>query len=247
MNFLLRIFYIILLFFFNADCEMNPLLPKKKKSNIHKVKEFVNDYGSFGCFIYVDQIKYNTVEDNNDGTLSLVQYSGTSSPLCIFNLGSKPNLTRSVQYYVKKCVQGQVYRHTQNDCQGTGNAANYYNAQKYQRCITNDTNCDQLDANGYYLIDYTKSPAGVSCRTDITANKSSWFIFPITFLGEYSNYINYFSDAPQGSSDYYWIANIAGAVTQAGTYKLEAYNWKLQSVRFSLTTNNYVLCGLGGL
>ena len=208
---------------------MNPLLPKKKKSNIHKAKEFVNDYGSLGCFIYVDQIKYNAVEDNKDGTLSLVQYSGTSSPLCIFNVGSKPNVTRSVQGTLKKCIQGQVYRQAQNDCKGTGTAANYYGAQKLQRCLTNTAPfCGNL-----------ASPSSISCANDITAGRK-WETDNFGGGTGINNVQAYFlsrkEEIPTGIGDYYWSGY------DASLTDINGYSTGLASGYFGDDSFNYVLC-----
>ena len=225
---------------------MNPLLPKKKKSNIHKAKEFVNDYGSLGCFIYVDQIKYNAVEDNKDGTLSLVQYSGTSSPLCIFNVGSKPNVTRSVQGTLKKCIQGQVYRQAQNDCKGTGTAANYYGAQKFQWCLVNDRSCEKLDGNSSYVLDNTKSPAAMSCASETILNKA-WGIYSLDFIEQFGDTFKDITEIPSSDSDYYWSTEVGYGLVQSGSYDAHAYNWKFKGGHFLMTTANYVLCGRGGL
>jgi len=38
-------------------------------------------------------------------------------------------------YYYKKCLQGQVYRKTENDCKGIGDASNLYGAQELRMCV----------------------------------------------------------------------------------------------------------------
>ncbi len=64
----------------------------------------------------------------------------------------------------KKCAQGQVYRAAENDCRGTGNANDWYGAQKLQFCDKDDGSCTTdswLNASG-------NSEAYTSCAGDGT-------------------------------------------------------------------------------
>ena len=134
------------------------------------------------------------VIDNNDGTVSLVSYSSLGSEYCPPPFGRTETILES-KAYMKKCIQGQVYRSAQNDCKGTGTAANYYGAQKFQLCPTNVSTCGNL------------SPAKISCMNDTTGN--------VTRDGSFSNFVSYYSEIksyfkgrtdeiPSAKTDYYW-------------------------------------------
>lgn len=95
-------------------------------------------------------------------------------------------------YYYKKCLQGQVYRQTENDCMGTGNETDLYGAVKLQYCDKADNSCNGgedkgiLDGNG-------KSEAYKSCDSDTTLGRK-WevaeyhiLIFSISMYKELSS------------------------------------------------------------
>jgi hypothetical protein len=92
-----------------------------------------------------------TITDNQNGTLTLsnVEYEDY--------LGKRVSDKKEVLY--QRCLQGQVYRITQNDCQGTGTKATAWGAQLYQWCPTNDRSCE--DSNGNAIS--PASPAAKAC------------------------------------------------------------------------------------
>ena len=108
---------------------------------------------------YYDEIIFTDLED---GTIQRDR-RGTNHGPCVGT-----NISHNYSY-IKKCLQGQVYRPLpDNDCRGTGTAGDNWGAQKYQFCPTNDRACDMLE--GYiYVADPTKSPAAKSCADDATA------------------------------------------------------------------------------
>ena len=74
---------------------------------------------------------------------------------------------------LKKCLQGQVYRSAQNDCKGTGSAADYYGAQKFQWCPTNDGACDD-SSSASSAMNLKISPAGKSCLNESLNQITKW-------------------------------------------------------------------------
>ena len=218
-----------------SQCDSNlPIIGKKEKESMYaKVTQmcyFVRLLGGPSGY---------KVVDNNDGTVALVSYSSLGADFCPPPFGKTESILQ-IQYYIKKCIQGQVYRQAQNDCKGTGNAANYWEAQKFQRCITNDTNCDQLDANGYYLIDYTKSPAGpakCSCIND-TITVIKWkmdnFLAGNEGINTVSSYFKSRTDEiPSSSTDYYWGTGGYSVTDISGNSNKNNYNY---------LSTFYVLC-----
>ena len=82
--------------------------------------------------------------------------------------------------YIKKCLQGQVYRSAENDCRGTGSAADQWGAAKFQFCSTDDTSCQ--DGSG---VANGSSPAEQSCRGETLAGRS-WHLV-VTLRQNYGN------------------------------------------------------------
>lgn len=176
------------------------------------------------------------VIDNNDGTVSLVSYSSMGSEYCPPPFGKTEST--SVIYYIKKCIQGQVYRQAQNDCKGTGTAANYWGAQKFQWCTANDDSCIKLYGT-VKGIDYSKSPAGISCNTDISTPIKSFGLFLPSFAREF-NLKGLYADSPNSSTDYYWSVDIANVLANS---EVIAENFDFKQESFAKTDFNYVLCG----
>ena len=225
------------------NCDNNlPIVGKKEKTNRRKV---LGDL-QLNCF-FIRMLGYtrgNRVVDNMDGTISLVSYSSLGADFCPTPFGKTEDI--SIVYYIKKCIQGQVYRQAQNDCKGIGNAANYYGAQKLQWCTTNDRSCEKLDGNGSYILDNTKSPAGISCAGETMLNKK-WGIFSLSFIKEFGEVLKYMTDSPSSDSDYYWSLGEAGnGLIQKGSYDMDSENWQFKRQRFLMTATNYVLCGRRG-
>ena len=75
-----------------------------------------------------------------------------------------------VVYYYKKCLQGQVYRQAENDCQGTGSESDNYGAVQLQYCDKADNSCnggkDYVTLNGS-----GSSEAYDSCNSDTLLNR----------------------------------------------------------------------------
>ena len=53
-------------------------------------------------------------------------------------------------------------------------------AEKFQWCPTNDWACATLNSSGFYVNDYTKIPAFVTCKNDNTANMK-WTLISLDY------------------------------------------------------------------
>ncbi|HBS04311.1 MAG TPA: hypothetical protein DEA96_05045 [Leptospiraceae bacterium] len=82
--------------------------------------------------------------------------------------------------YLKKCLQGQVYRSAENDCRGTGSYADQWGATKFQFCNTDDTSCQDGDG-----VANSSSPAEQSCRGETLAGRSWHLVVTLRY-----NYVN---------------------------------------------------------
>lgn len=118
-------------------------------------QEAVENGAQLGLLLYFFQVLLPTkVIDMEDGTVkSLVSISDSDN-----------------YFYFKKCLQGQVYRESENDCKGTGSEDDNYGAVQLQYCDTADNSCnggeneDVLDGSG-------NSEAYDSCNSDTFLNK----------------------------------------------------------------------------
>ena len=114
------------------------------------------------------------VMDNKDGTLTytyrFIQTNGI--------IGNKVLSQRTI--LIRRCLIGQVYRTTQNDCQGTGTKDTVWGASQLQWCPTNDRSCEK-DGKA----DSTISPAAKACATDTFAGKKWELASKDDGLGEY--------------------------------------------------------------
>ncbi len=207
MKFLILVLLVSIIVFSQCDSNL-PIIGKKEKesmsSKVTLMCYFVRLLGGPSGY---------KVVDNNDGTVALVSYSSLGADFCPPPFGKTESI--NVKYYIKKCIQGQVYRQAQNDCKGTGTAANYYGAQKLQMCPTTSTCID------------SDSPAMISCINDTTAGKA-WK--PGGFesganIKIVSNFLKSRQDEiPATSTDYYWsqilgatLANIDGSSAPTGS------------------------------
>lgn len=168
---------LILMTIFLIRCE-NSFTNKKKSKLPNPPRNLVTYYFWIGCGSSMKLIADTFLEDQKNGTYLVKRNSGYtySAPGCT----GLSSVTTENLYYVKKCLQGQVYRTAENDCKGTGSATNSWGAQKFQWCQTADRSCDLpvFNSNGNiarYVVDPTKSPAAISCANDKTVNKS-WSI-----------------------------------------------------------------------
>lgn len=123
---------------------------------------------SFGLFLMLFERTNYVLSDNEDGTLTLTVKDGYG------------NLKRS--YIVKKCLQGQVYRSVENDCQGAGSSVDGWGALKLQYCNAKDNTCNpdgQYDPDTNAYVHGVNSEIWVSCDSDATAGLS-WY--PLTTM-----------------------------------------------------------------
>ncbi len=199
-----------------SQCDNLPVIGNKKPSE--KIKETILRSCWFGSLVTPPRTESRVI-DNRDGTISLADVRIAGTDICIIpGIGKRETFT--IKYYIKKCIQGQVYRSAQNDCKGTGTATNYYGAQKYQVCAV-DGGCNE-----------TTSPAYLACSSDKSLNR--------TFrLNNITNFVNanliysYFSNRPDEiPNDFFWFSGIE---------KLNFFTREL-STTTQQTENNYVLC-----
>jgi len=113
--------------------------------------------------------------------------------------------------YFKKCLQGQVYRSSTNDCRGAGNVSDLWGAQQLQFCPVSsyDSACLTFNPNTEIApkgIDPTASPAAISCAGDTTGGKS-WKL--MGHAGTYYsptdiNLLAFNPDLPTGIANQFW-------------------------------------------
>ena len=180
-----------------------------------------------------------TAVDKMDGTIEIQQNTFRS---CGF--GGK-TLESSKVGYLKKCIQGQVYRSAQNDCKGTGSAADYYGAQKFQWCPTSDGACDYKGLGDFYTIDSSLSPAGNSCLNDGLKN-IRWSILGKTISKDFLvKHINRTDEIPLNTSNYFWKNDYSLAkIDSAVSINISIPDSPLLQ---SKNSYNYVLCFGGNI
>jgi|JI9StandDraft_1071089.scaffolds.fasta_scaffold04267_6 hypothetical protein len=203
-----------------SQCDSNlPIIGKKEKESMYaKVTQmcyFVRLLGGPSGY---------KVVDNNDGTVALVSYSSLGADFCPPPFGKTESILQ-IQYYIKKCIQGQVYRQAQNDCKGTGTAVNYYSAQKLQMCPTTSSCIDSA------------SPAKSSCIND-TITVIKWkmdnFLAGNEGINTVSSYFKSRTDEiPSSSTDYYWGTGGYSVTDISGNSNKNNYNY---------LSTFYVLC-----
>ncbi len=149
---------------------------------------------------YRNHPPYSVVEDNKDGTLETVEYRESTWLLGRVSISRNPT-----GYIIKKCIQGQVYRAEQNDCKGKGTQADWWGAEKFQWCPTNDRACEIRNSDGSY--DFTKSPAYATCNNDTTTGKK-WQLISLDYYSQlaYYTYIQkmQLDEIPTGNGYFYW-------------------------------------------
>jgi|JI10StandDraft_1071094.scaffolds.fasta_scaffold118727_3 hypothetical protein len=211
-----------------SQCDSNlPIIGKKKKED---------PVGNLFALCFQLELgsnynKSNRIQDNGDGTISLVEViAGGTCQFSAFGRAFGRHEGVTPRYTIKKCIQGQVYRQAQNDCKGTGTAANYWGAQKLQACPTNDTACD--DSIGKQSK--TLSPARASCINDKTAGQSWDNEYSFSVGKEYnlSKYLsNRADELPVSDTDYYWSFGFGAGNIYGGGVGAQ-----------SKDTSNYVMC-----
>lgn len=190
----------------------------------------------------------NVFTDMKDGTIRYQKVSVYLENHCgKFGELFHPNTQDTVHstFYIKKCLQGQVYRSAENDCRGTGSSPEW-GAVKYQFCPTNDRSCDMTakDDNGrdIYVADPTKSPAAKACADDTTAGKS-WYL-PMGNVILIDNFLRYSSEIITGTSNLYWI-NRAYYNDKSSTWYIDSSDGSRKYLSNTYINKNeyaYVLC-----
>ncbi|HNF17611.1 MAG TPA: hypothetical protein PK453_28390 [Leptospiraceae bacterium] len=141
---------------------------------------------------------------------------------------------------LKKCLQGQVYRSAQNDCKGTGTAADYYGAQKFQWCPTNDGACDN-SPNTASVPSPKISPAGKSCYDETPIGTRHWSLLGAYFNDDASPLYSYSERKDEiPITEYVWIIYSPFAnISQAATI---TFSEPQKTVLFAKNSYFYVLC-----
>lgn len=166
-------------------------------------------------------------KDNMDGTINIriEKVSGCG----LVNSVSSGTL-------LKKCLQGQVYRQAQNDCKGTGSAADYYGAQKFQWCPTNDGSCD----TGTGSLDVTISPIGKTCSFENLMNRK-WSVISYLNSQTVKSYLDLNQEFPKEEYLWYNVYKFSLGYSEGPIVKLSQF----ENVQLSLKSSyNYVLCGI---
>jgi len=195
---------LILVLLLILQCLSEPGDGSKRRQDEKNLKRDEEIWGScWYAALLTQHRRENRIIDNRDGTISLAEVYISGNDLCpIPGLGRQESITP--KYYIKKCIQGQVYRTAENDCKGTGTADNYYGAQKFQWCA-NLNGC--LDS---------ELPALLECKNDKFKNLvwDSLFFYESESSSIDTFYIlaSYFrtrDDVPKSDSEYYWLSGYA--------------------------------------
>lgn len=150
--------------------------------------------------------------DRNDGTIERFDTTTRISP-CFGTVITYQTI------YFKKCMQGQVYRSVENDCQGTGNSGDLWGAQLFQLCATTSPeDCIMRDGQGDRVIDPATSPAAQSCAADSTAGKSWALAYDLSGLNSKENIRlpDFNPDLPKDPGIFFWDRASTGVQSDAG-------------------------------
>ena len=156
-----------------------------------------------------------------------------------------PDVIEETHSYIKKCLQGQVYRKSKNDCRGTGTSADNWGAVKLQFCPTNDRACDMekdYDNDGIkeWVADPTKSPAAKSCARDDTAGKN-WKLADVYYQQFPDDISKMFPDLPIGSSNLIWDNETYGT-SKSDTIYFNSKGKLVDSIDMNKDSTLYVIC-----
>ena len=190
---------------------------------------------------------YNLLfDDMNDGTIRRIYRTTIVHPVRGTSVIDKTN-------YIKKCLQGQVYRSASNDCRGTG-ASPDWGASKLQFCSTNDRACDMIVQNdsgsNIYVADPTKSPTAISCASDTTSGKR-WKLVRELGIPQTSNpymtlpnALTYMPEMPTGNTNLIWTEFAwSSNIDKATEYYFDSISGNATySTEQLKNTNLYVLC-----
>lgn len=217
-------YLIIIILFINCT-----LFPSQQSSASKK-----RDDISFLFMLCLEGPKHNryTYIDNRDGTITRRR---EETGVCGVTLSSSISLT------LKKCLQGQVYRQAQNDCKGTGTAADYYGAQKFQWCLTNDSACDDPASPSFSSTNPKISPAEKSCYDDTPLGKRHWSLLGAYFDDDSSPLSSYSERRDEiPVNDYIWLDDSSFATkSQAPAI---TFSDPKKTVLFAKNSYFYVLC-----
>ncbi|MCB1194148.1 MAG: DUF1566 domain-containing protein [Leptospiraceae bacterium] len=170
--------------------------------------------------------------------------------------GNGTILDNSLNLEWKKCSQGQSFRQTQNDCQGTTNGSDYtpndeylYGATAYNYCNVLGNTCNSLSIPQTLLASTTEnvsSGAYNSCDTEVFDGKSDWRVPTGAELkkltaGGKTSMISYF---PNTATSYYWTSwgdelDTTGYTAKAISFREDTFGNDESIVK---TTKLYVIC-----
>ncbi len=148
------LFILVCIIFFNCDSS------KKKKPSLPPGFDYIIFLGTFAWGTKEEGI----VVDNKNGTLNYTYKLIQTNPY----FGNRVLVDKTI--LIRRCLIGQVFRQTENDCQGTGTKETVWGASRLQWCPTNDRSCE-IDGKA----DPTKSPAAKACADDTFLNKK-WML-----------------------------------------------------------------------
>lgn len=212
-------YLIIIVFTVSVNC----FLPSQTQTKSEKAQDRWTTLYVYCFAMYNAWTRVTTVTDNKDGTVRIL----------VEGVNPCGGRKFASETFLKKCIQGQVYRQSQNDCKGTGTAADYYGAQKFQWCSTNDESCNASGST--YSVDVNKSPAAISCEKEITGNKK-WSLLTAFDTIE-QRYLNEFIKREEFPDDAYWTY-LGDTLTADAVY---LSNIKVRTER-SKDSFLYVLC-----
>ncbi|MDX1959071.1 MAG: hypothetical protein SFU98_10900 [Leptospiraceae bacterium] len=122
-----------------------------------------------------------SITDNKDGTLTFVNIEYEKQ------FGVRESNRKTVLF--QRCLIGQVYRKSENDCRGTGTKETVWGALKFQWCPTNDRSCEDNSGNASPSV----SPAANACAESIFLGKKwemhddEYYFSSQNLSAEYSN------------------------------------------------------------
>lgn len=159
-------------------------------------------------------VPVNVLQDMGDGRLGVVT---TKYP-------NDPSQWQPFAY-IKRCLQGQIYRSVQNDCKGTGSASDIYGATPLQYCSSDiGTTCSKSYSNSTFILDGSGTSGFYnSCASDNFLSRK-WlpmndYLTVTTF--EIKNISDYAVEFPL--SQIYWTSESSGVGNTAIAYSLLAY------------------------
>lgn len=182
----------------------------------------------------------NTWKDQGDGSIRVLTKVKIIHPC----FGGE----YTTETFYKKCLQGQVFRPSQNDCKGTGTAP-YWGAMLFQFCPSNDTACEKPKFNGdsWGNPNPVISPAEHSCSVDSTGGKS-WAMIDSYYLNK--EYVQMAPDIPTGISDFIWRGGLdlmQGDTSERTVFRFLEFGSTAYingSDSFLKNTFHYVLCSV---